>query len=108
MDYLDQIKKENEEVLKFLVKNKKELQGTEFTIWKRKKYKDSTALVKELIKLSKNPAIEFKIGINGNFIYRRQSDMESALKKGNVKSIDIETTNKDIQGRAIKKFGTSS
>ena len=114
MNYLQQIKKQNEEILKFLIKNKDDLKGHQLSMWDRKEYKDVNSLVRELIKQSKNPANEFKIGLlnkkfrSMSYDYKKRSDMEKLLKSGNLGDIDIEITDIDQKANAIKQFGTSS
>lgn len=114
MDYLKQIKQGNDEILKFLVKNSNKLQGHQMSIWRRTEFKDSKSLVRELIKKTKNPANEFKIGLEDtkkriiSYNYKKRSDMESLLNSGNLGFIDIKISDQDKTAGAIKKFGTSS
>ena len=114
MDYLKQIKQNNHEILRFLVGNTKELDSHQKSIWYRKEFKSTKLLIRELIKQSKNPANEFKIGMedkkNRTVSYNRKkrSDMEKLLKSGNLGYIDIQITDQKKKGNAIDKFGTSS
>jgi len=115
MDYLQQIKQDNEVILKFLLKNQKQIDNIPLSVWSRIKFKNTKSLITYLIKKTKeSKSNEFKIGLKNTKYnssqYKRFSkqEMESLLKSGNLGSIDIEVSDSDSTGRAINKFGKSS
>ena len=113
-DWLDDIRKDNDEIIRFLVGNAKELDSVPKTIHRRKEFKKTRDFTKELMKKIKTSGVRLKMGLGNSktntISYRTRSrkDMEELLKSGNLDKIDVEFENVPGMMRAIDKFGTSA
>ena len=114
MNKNESIKRNNEEILKFLVKNQNDLKSTDFYLFDKLHRGDVKSFTQQLIKKTKNPAIELMMGmtlVDKNIIsYKRKkrSDMENLLKSGNLGDIKVNLELSGNLGNAIKAFGKSS
>ena len=113
-NWLDDIKKNNDEVLRFLVGNAKGLDSVPKTIHNRQKFDKTRDFTKEIMKQVRGNGIRIIIGLGNSktntISYRRfkRKEMQDLLDSGNLSKIDVEFENVAQMQRAIKNFGTSA